>query len=98
MELLFFDEMYIGYKAGRVATDPAEGWYAGELWFFFDNYIIPLAKKLENCGEFGLSYGELLDYTRDNHSEWAVKGQEIVKENFRRYDTSTSTNKTEINK
>jgi 3'5'-cyclic nucleotide phosphodiesterase len=84
-----FDEMYIGYKAGRVEKDPSEGWYNGELWFF-DNYIIPLAKKLETCGVFGVSCGELLDYARDNRSEWAAKGHEIVKENLARLECQTS--------
>jgi hypothetical protein len=57
------------------------GWYEGELWFF-DNYIIPLVKKLETCGVFGVSCGELLDYARDNRAEWAAKGKEIVAENL----------------
>jgi 3'5'-cyclic nucleotide phosphodiesterase len=81
-----FEEMYSGYLAGRVEKDPSEGWYQGELWFF-DNYIIPLAKKLETCGVFGVSCGELLDYARDNRSEWAEKGCDIVKEHLIRMKT-----------
>jgi hypothetical protein len=83
-----FEEMYIGYQDGRVEKDPSEGWYNGELWFF-DNYIIPLAKKLETCGVFGVSCGELLDYARDNRSEWAVKGRDIVKENVLRMNSNS---------
>jgi hypothetical protein len=74
--------MYKAYMDGRVEQDPSVGWYDGELWFF-DNYIIPLAKKLETCGVFGVSCGELLDYARDNRAEWAMKGQGIVSENLR---------------
>ena len=44
-----FKEMYLAYKAGRADSDPAETWYEGELGFF-DFYIIPLAKKLKECG------------------------------------------------
>ena len=74
--------MYMSFKDGRTDTDPSPGWYKGELWFF-DNYIIPLAKKLETCGVFGVSCGELLDYAHDNRAEWAAKGHGIVTENLR---------------
>lgn len=72
-----FLEMHAAYSAGRAAKDPTDGWYQGELWFF-DNYIIPLAKKLKYCGVFGVSCDELLDYAMDNREEWALKGEAIV--------------------
>jgi hypothetical protein len=56
-----FQEMYESYKTGRWDKDPSAGWYKGELGFF-DNYIIPLAKKLKECGVFGVSSAEYLDY------------------------------------
>ena len=49
-----FVEMYQAFLNGRSDRDPSEGWYQGELGFF-DYYIIPLAKKLETCGVFGVS-------------------------------------------
>jgi 3'5'-cyclic nucleotide phosphodiesterase len=72
-----FYEMYIAFSTGRTEKDPSDGWYEGELWFF-DNYIIPLAKKLKTCGVFEVSCDELLDYATDNRSEWADKGRNIV--------------------
>jgi hypothetical protein len=72
-------EIYAAYKNGRMAKDPTEGWYEGELWFF-DNYIIPLAQKLRECQVFGVSCDEFLDYARDNRMEWEMKGREIVRE------------------
>jgi len=54
-----FEEMYCAFKAGRASKDPAEFWYKGEIGFF-DFYIIPLAKKLKECGVFGVSSGEYL--------------------------------------
>ena len=45
---------------------------------FFDNYIIPLAKKLKDCGVFGVSSDEYLDYAVQNRAEWEERGQEIV--------------------
>jgi 3'5'-cyclic nucleotide phosphodiesterase len=72
-------EMYTAYKNGRMAKDPTEGWYEGELWFF-DKYIIPLAQKLRECQVFGVSCDEFLDYARDNRMEWEMKGREIVQD------------------
>lgn len=51
--------MYLAYINGRAEKDPTEGWYGGAIWFF-DNYIIPLAKKLDDCGVFGMSSDEYL--------------------------------------
>jgi hypothetical protein len=72
--------MYSAYLLGRGGeNDPSQGWYKGELWFF-DNYIIPLAHRLKECGVFGASYAELLDFARDNRMEWENKGLAIVAE------------------
>ena len=64
--------MTLAYEEGRGPTKPpSEGWYAGELWFF-DNYVIPLAKKLEECGVFGVSSDECLNYALENRKEVSV--------------------------
>jgi len=55
-----FREMYDAYLTGRSDVDPSEGWYKGEIGFF-DFYIIPLAKKLDECGVFGVSSDECLE-------------------------------------
>jgi hypothetical protein len=44
-----FEETWKAYKAGRMETNPIDAWYKGELGFF-DFYVIPLAKKLNECG------------------------------------------------
>eukprot|EP00980_Cylindrotheca_fusiformis_P017448 scaffold5439_cov132-Cylindrotheca_fusiformis.AAC.7 len=75
---LFF-EMYKAFKVGRAAKDPSEFWYEEELGFF-DFYIIPLAKKLEECGVFGVSSREYLNYAEQNQKEWEAKGRSVVKE------------------
>lgn len=74
-----FLEMYKAYKAGRTKTDPTEFWYKGEIGFF-DFYIIPLAKKLKDCGVFGVSSDEYLNYALKNKREWEARGQEVVEE------------------
>ena len=75
----FFLECYQAYKDGRAEKNPADGWYEGEIGFF-DYYIIPLAKKLKDCGVFGVSSDEYLNYATRNRQEWESRGQEIVSE------------------
>ena len=43
-------------------------------------YIIPLAKKLADCGVFGVSSFEYLNYAQKNRDQWAREGEAIVKE------------------
>jgi len=74
-----FQEMYRAYKNGRLDMNPAKTWYQGEIGFF-DFYIIPLAKKLKNCGVFGVSCDEYLSYALQNRKEWESRGKVIVEE------------------
>jgi len=74
-----FTELMAAYKAGRMGSDPASFWYKGEL-SFFDNYIIPLAKKLKECNVFGVSSDECLNYAVRNREEWEQRGEGIVEE------------------
>eukprot|EP00980_Cylindrotheca_fusiformis_P012356 scaffold3033_cov91-Cylindrotheca_fusiformis.AAC.2 len=73
----FFMECYGAYKGGRADSDPSEKWYRGEIGFF-DFYVIPLAKKLDSCGVFGVSSDEYLNYAISNREEWVREGEAIV--------------------
>jgi hypothetical protein len=84
-----FAEMTNAHKQGRLAFDPKAGWYQGELGFF-DNYIIPLAKKLKECGVFGVSCDEYLNYALENRREWAAKGEEVVAGYIEKYCKETA--------
>ena len=44
------------------------------------NRSIPLAKKLKECGAFGVSSDEYLNYAKQNREEWAKRGQAITEE------------------
>ena len=79
-----FAEMYGAYINGRAETHPAEFWYKGEIGFF-DFYIIPLAQKLYDCGVFGVSSDEFLNYARHNRQEWELKGKEVVAQYVEKY-------------
>ena len=75
----FFRECYEAYRQGRSETDPSVGWYKGEMGFF-DFYILPLAHKLKECGVFGKSSDEYLNYAIRNRKEWELRGEEVVAE------------------
>lgn len=79
-----FAEMTYAFQTGRMENNPADGWYKGELGFF-DNYVIPLAKKLKECGVFGVSSDEYLNYALENRREWASKGEEVVDKMIAKY-------------
>jgi class 3 adenylate cyclase len=72
-----FEEMYRAYVEGRSDTDPSKFWYKGEIGFF-DFYVIPMAKKLKDCGVFGVSSDEYLNYAMKNREEWEGRGFEVV--------------------
>ncbi|KAG7341943.1 adenylate/guanylate cyclase with integral membrane sensor [Nitzschia inconspicua] len=74
-----FEEMNMAFAQGRMLSDPSAFWYQGEL-NFFDNYVIPLAKKIGECGVFGVSSDEYLEYAMSNRKEWEMKGKEIVED------------------
>jgi len=76
---LLFLECYQAFLDGRADQDPLDIWYEGELGFF-DYYIIPLAKKLKECGVFGVSSDEYLQYAMCNRSEWELKGRDVLEE------------------
>ncbi len=90
-----FEERYTAYLAGREEKDPTLGWYNGEIWFF-DNYIIPLARKLETCGVFGVSSDEYLNYALANRHEWERRGQDIVEEFKKGSRSQTHANKNQL--
>jgi len=70
-----FQEMYKSFLEGKAAVDPSIGWYEAEMGFF-DGYVIPLAKKLKDCGVFGVASDEYLAYALENRREWEMKGKE----------------------
>lgn len=79
-----FDERYRAFKENRSDTDPTDTWYAAEL-SFFDNYVIPLAKRLKRSTSYlGVSGKEYLDCALKNRTEWEKKGRELVREMSRK--------------
>eukprot|EP00980_Cylindrotheca_fusiformis_P018345 scaffold5995_cov113-Cylindrotheca_fusiformis.AAC.1 len=82
----FFIECYRAYKEGRAGSDPSENWYKGEIGFF-DFYVVPLAKKLQSCGVFGVSSDEYLTYAKQNRDEWVREGEAMVQHYLEKYNS-----------
>eukprot|EP00980_Cylindrotheca_fusiformis_P015220 scaffold4224_cov85-Cylindrotheca_fusiformis.AAC.2 len=85
----FFMECYGAYKEGRVDTDPSLNWYKGEIGFF-DFYVIPLTKKLQSCGVFGVSSDEYFNYASQNRDEWCREGEAHVEEYISKFNENAN--------
>jgi len=80
-----FNEMRKAHEEGHGSNnDPADSWYENEIGFF-DHYVLPLAHKLKECGVFGVSSDEYLNYAKQNRAEWKSKGEQVVKEMREQY-------------
>jgi hypothetical protein len=77
-----FDEMKVAFDSGRASFDPAEHWYRGEL-AFFDNYVIPLGKRLHESRVYTDQY---LKFAQKNRIEWENTGVVVVDEMRARMD------------
>lgn len=80
-----FAEKLKAFLIGRSDDDPSFSWYHDELGFF-DQYVIPLAKRLEDCQVFGVSSEEYLTYAVGNRNEWESKGRDMVCQMVDRYN------------
>eukprot|EP00980_Cylindrotheca_fusiformis_P002008 scaffold444_cov109-Cylindrotheca_fusiformis.AAC.5 len=74
-----FHEMYDAFLDGRAETDPSDGWYQGELWFF-DNWVVPLAQNLKKCGVLDVLSNQLIKQAKHNRLKWELEGEEISQE------------------
>lgn len=61
------------------------------LYHVPDFYIIPLTRKLKECGVFGASSSEYLDRAQRNRAEWTIRGREVVSEMVARTKAKAAT-------
>lgn len=78
-----FAEMYKAFKEGRTNVDPSTFWYKGEIGFF-DYYVIPLARRLQQCQVFGTMGNQCLGFARANRQAWVLKGPSAVNQMIRK--------------
>ena len=81
-----FNEVYAAYKKCRVSKDPSVDLYVRELTHF-DTKVIPLSKKIRDCGVFGVSFHEMLDYAKSNRLDWESRGEQMVKDWIELYNS-----------
>jgi hypothetical protein len=79
-----FQETYAAYESGRFDRDPSKDWYEHEIKFF-DQYVIPLAKKLKESEMFGIAGYDAVSCAQSNRKEWVVNGVAIAQEFAKRY-------------
>ena len=72
-----FEEMYRAFESGRSKTDPSDGWYHGEIWFF-DNCVIPMAERIKGTKVFGAQGEDCYRNAIANKKEWAMRGGALV--------------------
>jgi hypothetical protein len=72
-----FAEMYQAYSKGWEHVNPTTFWYEAELRVF-DDIIIPLGKKLEECNVFGMSSVLHVSCAISNRSSWYECGKQVV--------------------
>jgi hypothetical protein len=72
-----FQALEVDDECGQAAL--AMEWYEKQLRFF-DDYVIPLAARLNDCGTFGNAGADLSSCARSNRKEWEEKGEYIVRQ------------------
>ncbi|CAJ1941243.1 unnamed protein product [Cylindrotheca closterium] len=72
-----FNELYDAHQDGRTPKDPSSNWYNGELWFF-DNWVIPLAENLRECGVLDIVSNQLIKQAHSNRKQWELEGKQIT--------------------
>lgn len=88
--MVLFCEMQKAYQDGRSKEDPTVNWLEGEM-LFFDYYVIPLTRKLQSSGGFGVSGDECVMYALENRRLLGAIGKEIFAEMFLHAQTMNET-------
>jgi Adenylate and Guanylate cyclase catalytic domain/3'5'-cyclic nucleotide phosphodiesterase len=77
---LLFEERYRAWTRGvSGAENPALSWYEAQIQIF-DSVVIPLAGRLHGHQMFEGTSQPMVECTRQNRSEWELRGPEIVGE------------------
>jgi len=65
------------YAVDREKRNPRDFWYDTQIEYF-TFHVIPLAKKLKECGVFGLRSTDYVDCAMKNLAEWDLHGKGVV--------------------
>lgn len=70
-----YDELWAANVANR-GFDPSTNWYEGQI-SFFDNYVIPLCTRINECGLFGVEGASFLHNAMKNKERWRIEGEKL---------------------
>lgn len=73
-----YDELWAAKLKGR-GPDVSANWFKGQMGFF-DHYILPLAKRLEQSGVFGKSGEIFAKNLEKNRTRWLEEGEDRCKD------------------
>jgi len=76
--LHLLDELKDANKANR-GPDCTENWFQGQI-DFFDGYVLPLARRLEQCKVFGVLGSLFYENAMSNRSQWLEEGRAICRD------------------
>eukprot|EP00594_Rhizosolenia_setigera_P009804 CAMPEP_0178955202 /NCGR_PEP_ID=MMETSP0789-20121207/9460_1 /TAXON_ID=3005 /ORGANISM="Rhizosolenia setigera, Strain CCMP 1694" /LENGTH=682 /DNA_ID=CAMNT_0020636779 /DNA_START=46 /DNA_END=2094 /DNA_ORIENTATION=+ len=82
---LFFEQK-AAFECDRMdAVDPAICWYGNQLTFF-DSYVIPLARRLNDTGSFGNNGQQFAAFAEENRRTWVTEGKDFTDWMIRRWE------------
>ncbi len=70
-------ELWVANSQGR-GPDCDGQWFSGQL-SFFDNYIFPLAERLQQCGVFGAVGTIFYENASLNRERWVIEGNDLCR-------------------
>jgi hypothetical protein len=74
-----YEEMHKAFIDRRILRDPSQRWFEGELGCF-DFFVLPLTKRLRNCGRFGPTTDDMIAQAEHNRKQWYDMGRALVHE------------------
>jgi len=72
-------EVHQAFQVGRTQKSADYDWYEHQV-FMFDNYVLPLATKLNETGLLGGTGREHLDYVKENRVQFVERGEKQVRD------------------
>lgn len=73
-----YNELWVANIQGRGPACHGQ-WFTGQL-SFIDNYIFPLAQRLQQCGVFGPLGSLFYDNANSNKERWIIEGNDLCRE------------------
>jgi len=70
-------ELRKAYVNDRSAMDPSKQWFENQIGFL-ESYLLPLCKKLDHIGVFGIVGPKFAEITTKNRDTWLIQGIKVT--------------------